>query len=403
MNEYDYRKLIRARLDAAPRLEQYLKKVVACCSAKIPGQITLDAFGKVELFTMGQLFHPQALKIRSGKVVLIPQKMIEAGIDFKSWLEAAASLVAVGLNSEGKKGESPEQLIGKLEMLYPAFSAAFEILKEQNSAVKKKITVLGFDAALAHYRLALDAAEYLMNSEVMLSPAEFGAKFTGNSKSFKPGSAIWNLSAMLLAAELNVAPETVMSACGLIENPTASTVAVYGTFICYRGDTRLDWISELWKLGEAAILHAGNLEHLTRIEIEDAAVPEVITCENESPFNFMRREPDLPPLVYTAGFPNSTVRRFLALLPQQTEIRHWGDTDPEGLAIAAIINRIRPVELFRCGINECEKLSGSLIPLDKRKRKRGEVILRDSKFPFRRELEFSLNHGWLEQESWTQF
>ncbi|MFA6717155.1 MAG: DUF2399 domain-containing protein, partial [Victivallaceae bacterium] len=129
----------------------------------------------------------------------------------------------------------------------------------------------------------------------------------------------------------------------------------------------------------------------------------IITCENESPFNFMRREPDLPPLVYTAGFPNSTVRRFLALLPKQTKIRHWGDTDPEGLAIAAIINRIRPVELFRCGIAECEKLSGSLIPLDKRKRKRGEVMLRDSKFPFRRELEFSLNYGWLEQESWTPF
>ena len=401
MDQSAYRQLIETALKADARLEPCLRKVVAACTASVPGQITLGSANDIDHFELARLFHPRAVKERYGKIVLLPAKMIEAGIDFPVWLKAAAELVptAPAVNRDS----APETLLGKLAMLYPGFPTAMSMLNAKNSAVKKKITESGFDAALAHYRLALDAAARLRQAAAVVSPAEFGAKLTGNSKSFKPGSALWNLTAAILAEELDAPVDTVMASCGLLENSTASTVTVYGPFLCCRNDGALDWVNRLRQHGEAAILHAGNLAPLSRIEIAGQATPEVITCENESPFNLMLKTPGLSPLIYTAGMPNSAVRRFLSLLPERTVIRHWGDTDPEGLAIAAMLNRIRPVTLFRCGRDEVEKFTRSLRPLDERKRRRGETLLADPDFPFRDELRFTLEHGWLEQEAWTPF
>ena len=403
MRKEEYAKHIKERLGAEPRLMPCLMKVLSACEEKIPGQITLCSIDDIELFSLVCLFHNNALKVRNGKIVLYPEKMVEAGIDFKLWLDAASAWLDSGTCRKRSIEESPEQLIAKLEMLYPAFGNSLQMLRRKISSVKKKITELGGIAAFEYYRLALDAATCLKDADTIISPAEFGVKLTGDSKRFKVGSAAWNLTAALLAEELGLPEEKIMASCGIQENPTASTVTVFGPFICYRGEEKLDWISRLWHVGEAAILHAGNLEHLTRIEIQGAALPELITCENESPFNYLQRTSDLPPLVYTGGFPNSSVKRFLSLLPEQTKILHWGDTDPEGLAIAGMLNRIRPVKLFRCTIDECTKLKSALRPLDDRKRKRAENMLNDPNFPFRAELKFSLEYGWLEQEAWTPF
>jgi hypothetical protein len=38
---------------------------------------------------------------------------------------------------------------------------------------------------------------------------------------------------------------------------------------------------------------------------------------------------------------------------------------------------------------------------DEKKLKRGRKLLALSDFPFRKELEFTLENGWLEQEAWN--
>lgn len=65
-------------------------KVLSVCEKKIPGQITLCSINDIELFSLVCLFHNSALKVRNGKIVLYPEKMAEAGINFKLWLKHEA-------------------------------------------------------------------------------------------------------------------------------------------------------------------------------------------------------------------------------------------------------------------------------------------------------------------------
>jgi len=149
------------------------------------------------------------------------------------------------------------------------------------------------------------------------------------------------------------------------------------------------------------MLSMDNLRQISSITFECSGQEKIVLCENESPFNQLLREN--MPSVYTAGFPNSAVKSFIALLAGEFELCHWGDTDPEGLEIAALLNNIKPVKLYRCEIEDCKRLKQALKELDERKRKRAMQILQVPTFPFRKELEFTINNGWLEQEAWTPF
>ena len=112
------------------------------------------------------------------------------------------------------------------------------------------------------------------------------------------------------------------------------------------------------------------------------------------------REPAAKALIYTAGFPNSAVKRFVSLLSGNLNFLHWGDTDPEGLAIAAILNELKPLQLYRCDIETCRRQNKNLIKLTENKIKRAHKMLEFESFPFSEELKFTLQNGWLEQEAW---
>ena len=126
----------------------------------------------------------------------------------------------------------------------------------------------------------------------------------------------------------------------------------------------------------------------------------ILTCENESPFNNLIRSPENKALIYTAGYPNSAVKRFIFLFNDKHEFLHWGDSDPEGLEIAAILHKIKPLQLYRCGITDCQRLKSYLKPLTTRKQNRAKKMLEAGNCPFKQALEFTLQYGWLEQEAW---
>jgi DNA topoisomerase VI subunit A len=144
-----------------------------------------------------------------------------------------------------------------------------------------------------------------------------------------------------------------------------------------------------------------NLRQISRITFECHELEKIVLCENESPFNQLLRENTAS--VYTAGFPNSAVKKFISILEGEFELMHWGDTDPEGLEIAALLNNIKPVKLYRCQIEDCKRLQHALKELGARKHKRAVQLLTSYNFPFKKELEFTINNGWLEQEAWMPF
>lgn len=397
MEEGRYTSGIRKILEKSPELKHPLEKVLrafSCRKEEWPGQITICGSGDFDLFTLNSLFPRSVLKHRGDKIVFFSERM-PAEIRIEDWLASVSEVVCP---EKEKQGSGEDLLIGRLDMFFSKSGASIAALREDLSAVRRKISELGSEKAFAYYHTVLDAVDFLRGNDQTISPAELGARICDDSKAFRRGSSMWSIASKLLAEELCSSPESAMTECGVTENPTSLTVTVFGPFICHWGDESSDWISRLWEHGEAATLNAGNLGHLDRISMK-MAMP-LLSCENESPFNRMMREHDQHALVYSAGFPNSAVKRFISLVAGNVGYFHWGDTDPEGLAIAAILNGIKPLELCRCNAEECTRHRHALRHLDEKKRKRGLKMLESSDFPFRKELEFTLEHGWLEQESW---
>lgn len=396
----NYTSIIRKILEDNPGLKRPLEKILRAFSEQkdsFPKQVTLCKSADFDLYTLNSLIPPSALRRRENKIIFIPGN-IPGNMQLQDWLAAVMEAIKPEDKRNNPDGDA-DLLLGRLEMLFTKLGSAIIALKDNRSGVKKKISEVGIEKAFEHYQLILRAVDFLRNNAEVMSPAELGAKICDDSKAFKRGSAMWILTSNLLAEELGSKAETVMVECGITENPTSLTVTVFGPFICYRRGEALDWIKRLWELGEAATLNAGNLEYIDRIEI--ARGLPLISSENESPFNQLMRTAPSPALFYTAGFPNSAVKRFLSLITGDIDYFHWGDTDPEGLHIAAILNSIKPLKLYRCNIDDCNRLCQNLIQSDEKKLKRGRKLLALSDFPFRKELEFTLENGWLEQEAWN--
>jgi len=394
----DYHKILEDILLRFPHLKVPVRKAAAALRTGCQ-TVTLGVVGEFDRLHMNDLF-PSSLFVRNGKFILDSSKLRMRMDDFDSWLEAASRLT--DLNESGGKNVSKisEELIIEAQYKFPRMTAV-DALEQNSVQLKSDITRDGKEIAAGRIFDALRIAGFLKENKELFGTAKIGAEFCKDSKAFRKGTRLRYWTAMMLAAELGM-PETDGEKClalsGIIENATASFVTVFGPFSYFSGNMRSDWIRQLYAGNESAMLSMDNLRNIDSIVLDASASPRIVLCENESPFNQLIRENTAA--VYVAGFPNSAVKRFLSLLSGQFEILHWGDTDPEGLAIAAILNNIRPLTLYRCRIEDCERLKYALKELSPAKCKRASRLLESSDFPFKKELEFTMHNGWLEQEAW---
>ena len=188
----------------------------------------------------------------------------------------------------------------------------------------------------------------------------------------------------------------------MVESGGSVPATIYGNLRYGKAGRRFDQIAAMAGLGEAAVLSLGNLRGVESIEIPPETT--LITCENESPFAGLARA--CPPVIilYTQGFPNAAVCKLYRLIGGNSKcVRrlHWGDSDPAGLRIAAILHGIHPLELWRCDLKTLQRHRDRLKPLQPAARKGARTLLaRDPTFPFAEELRFTIEQGWLEQEQW---
>ena len=252
------------------------------------------------------------------------------------------------------------------------------------------------------YSLLLDAwktAQYLMDAPEPAAPAEISAGLFRDSKRLKNTQLLsWSCRLLRQLTGSQLPDGLLLEHYGMTSNPTASTAAVFGPVIYHSRGQDLDWIKTLFGMGQSAMLSWDNLKDIDRLESEFP----VLTIENESVFNrIMKQNPDFT-LVYTAGFPGKAVRKLIACLSPDTVLRHWGDSDPEGYEIAAVLHRIHPLSLYRCTSEDLEAHKSFCQPLPENKRRRAVKLLEKPVFPFRREIEWLLRSGlWLEQENFT--
>lgn len=336
------------------------------------------------------IFPPAAVLLRGNKYILQLDKFDTFGFSARDFFSHIKTL------SNEKQNISEERVtIARLEIKYPYFLNSIDYLKSLDKTYSSDILKKAF--------VSLNA---LINNNISISASNFGAEYFGDSKVFRKNTTLRNLTGKLLACELGeeITPanaETLLQIFGIEENLTASTVCIYGPFICIRNDgSKIEWINDLWKQGEPATLNLCNLNSLSSIELLN--FDSIITSENESPFNNIIRMQESPPSVYIAGRPNSAVKNFLRLLEKKVKLYHWGDTDPSGLDIADSINKMRPTKLYRCDISDCERMKHKLRPLSNRQRIFGKNLLEKKDFTFIKELNYSLQYGWLEQEAWSQ-
>ncbi len=129
------------------------------------------------------------------------------------------------------------------------------------------------------------------------------------------------------------------------------------------------------------------------------AVTGVITSENAAPFHRLVEARASAVCVYTEGYPNLAVSRVLAHLAAAGLVaRHWGDSDLDGLRIAACLARVIPLELY--APDPGALAHDRLRPLTAPQRARAQAYLdAHPDFPFRAALAATLQSGWVEQES----
>ena len=300
-------------------------------------------------------------------------------------------------------------ILDRLRLKYPQHPALHEYMVTREIYWERQRLLRGTKPLQDVLEIAFDITEYLLGNQSNLTLSTLGAKFCGDSKALRKGE-LYNLIGDMLIISLNegrldaVSRKRVFSQCGVITNPTPIKVTLFGPLIYRKKDQIFDWIKRLWEAGETATLSLDNLSHIESVTIPNGESTKLTTCENESPFCDLVRERYEGTIVYTEGYPNTAVEKCIEYLSANTKkIHHWGDSDPDGLFIASLFTKYRPVVLWRCSLEDLKRLTDKLEQLSPEKMNKGRKILQENpSFPFPRELNFTLDNGWLEQEKWEK-
>ena len=399
---------------ACPAVTPYLRRVGERVVKSGGGQGRMKLGGRLpdEVMTaLRRVFPNAALDVRlDGTTVLRLDRLNMTEQDALTWVSTLCEVLSITREKPGTRQARAQGemavILERCRLLYPEMAPVWERLGER--AAEWAAQVLARDACAVQEELLqlAGAVRLLMAEHDPLGPAELSARCFGDSKALKNSPTLarrleeWLL--LLRGAEESddAARRGIWAEHGVVENATAIKVTLFGP-LCYEKDgERFDWIARMHAHGETATLSWDNLRG-----VESLALPPgtpVITCENETPFASLVRDGVPGLLIYTAGYPNSAVRRLLRLLrPQVTSIRHWGDSDLDGLRIAEILAQSRPVQLWRCDVVELQRHVPLLLPLSPpRQRQAADYLAKHPDFPFRDELAFTVAHGWLEQERW---
>lgn len=361
------------------------------------------------LATLGRLFANTALDARpTGEVYL---RLDRTGLPpeaVRRWIDALCEALEIPSACPRTEAERMQAdagtVIDRCRLLYPDLTSVWESM--QVTEVVSAVRARGLDTAQDELLRLAEAARFLLSDHAPIGPADIGARCFGDSKALKSSPALarrieeW----LLHVRDEEITEDSrrqVWADCGVVANTTAVKVTLFGPVVYEKRCERFDWISRLHAMGEPATLSWDNVNGIDSIELPPNT--PVTTCENETPFGGLVRERRPGLVIYTAGYPNSAVRRVLELLPDDAIVQHWGDSDPDGLHIAERIDRIRPVHLWRCGLPDLVANRASMIPLSPERRRRAESFLSaNPEFPFARELAYTLANGWLEQERWAE-
>lgn len=384
----------------------------------LPKQVTLgaDLHQHRDLRPLRQLFG-DSVRLTASATTRIDLTQLTARMSpeqCESWIAALyAVLERQRLDRPAQRrqrDDATSQVLERWALAFPDLSGFSDVLRGRSTSWQKQVSRQGADAVQGLLFQAGATVRFLIRNRVPIGLAEVAAQGCGDSKALRRPELRSLVGDGLLAMADELPPYTAeqrdeaFRRCGVTENPTAIRVTLSGPLVYCKGGVTLSWIKSLWGIGESATLTWENLDGISDMTVAagPAVAPRLITCENETPFCRLQRELTHSVVVYTEGYPNTAVKRLLALLePTLGEAYHWGDSDVDGLRIASVIDGILPVRLWRCNLSTLESRRKDLIPLTPVQCERSQQYLaRHPDFRFARELAFTIANGWLEQERW---
>jgi hypothetical protein len=386
-------------LEDSPGLEAYLKPIAAkwARGAALPRQMTLGPEPKEPgiRLALDRIFGGRVTYTNGKTKVQLPAQL---------WSDEQIAALAAQLGIERKSGSTcsdPAIALQRLRLSFPEMEWAHEWLRH---APEIERILRQNPASEQLLRSLLETASFLLETSIPVTLSKLGAQFFNDSKILRGGTLRKLLGGLLNyrlgnddASELR---DIALQQFNVIDNPATTLATLFGPIDLIRNGKKDRWIVDRFNASEPVTLNSYNLQNIEAVGLRPG-FGTVITSENAAPFHELVSAAHPAIIIYTGGYPNAAVCRLLRLLALAgATCRHWGDTDPDGFRIAAMVRRHIPVELFRCNLADTNQNRASLIPLNPKQKSRAKQILdTQPEFPFREELIFSLNNGWLEQES----
>jgi len=331
-------------------------------------------------------------------------------VEAEPWIAALHVALKRERTTAQDQARNVDQKVSRLlrawQVAQPKRKAIHHWLALQRTALARRLEHQEPAQILAEWETVLRICDFLHKRQGTVALADLSARFTGHSKTLRAGRLLPQVAAWLAVTDGHLVPyrsrarRDLLESYGLLLNLTSVKVTLGGPLHYQAMGLEFDWIQRLWDLGQSATLSLDNLYELTGLTV-NAPEARIITCENETPFvDLIREGRDL--CIYTEGFPNGAVLGLLRRLAKSGRtFLHWGDSDLNGFRIAAQIAEVVPVKLWRCDLPELQRNREQLLPLEEGRRKKIQTFLeKNPDFPYAAELRFTLENGWLEQESW---
>ena len=318
------------------------------------------------------------------------------------WREPSAwqgIISALGLAQDDAPADSVETFLTRLGWRVPEARSLIAALRETPEAVRFLQSPARREAWKRLFLGVFDFVRAGRGETKTLS--QLGSDWLHDSKALRTGALRRQLAVILTALEgRDIDERTLFGTYGIIENPYTSFVTFFAPLVLKtdEGET-FDFPARLFEVGQATTLSGETVAHVRAVEWRGGE-PFLVTSENAAPFArivAMKR-----PALYTEGYPNGVVQRFLqAIGDAGVEAEHAGDADFDGFRIADMIGRRLPLRRVIATevVRNPKGLAG--IPLTAAQTARARRFLeRSPQMPYAEEVALLLARGcWYEQEA----
>ena len=396
-------------------LEEVLSKIARRYSLKmcLSGTMKLgEKLDREQMAVLANFFGLAPLRVNNKEEVrLIFKDLLKNGSELQ-WLEKIGDVLNYPLqpqpeNNNETNREATKRTLASLLLAYPKLQPLFSFLQEDSSSIRSILSGNGEKKGKRKCFTMAEIISFLMHNTEPITVSDLGARFFKDSKSLRQGELRTLLIRWLVFFEPgseSIKELDLLAKHHILHDRLTVNAVLYGPIIYEKYGKTFDWIYQLYQQGETATLGWSNIQDVDKIYLQkqNSSIPDLITCENEAPFSSLVQQKKSNCLLFTSGFPSSAVQKLYQLLaPLAANCYHWGDSDPAGLRIAAIIHKLYPLRLYRCDVSVLRRHKKKLLPLtQQQKNDILNIFVNQPNFPFADELLFTLENGWLEQEGW---